>query len=485
MKFNKLSTIAAGIALATSMAVSASSSSISTRVGTADFESGYPTKETMQKMLNEMDFQRATQLYLWGIPLSGVMEFLNASRNDFGLKEGQLSYFFTRAQKQGIITSNFTTPYIIGAWNLDKTGPLVLELPEARIAGMMLGVHQRIQTDLSLLGPDKGKGGKYLMLPPGHEKINPEGYYVIYSTSNMVFVGLRILDPNIEAAAKKIVPNVNTYPYVDGKLGKRIPVVATPEVKWDNLPKDGLEYWKTIHQWLQEESIIEERDRFMVAYLKGLGIEKGKPFKPTAEQKEILLEAAKVGRVMAQSNDYVKRFAEPYWPGTNWKDAVVPAMDQHTEHYDQIDERAAWFWEAITISRGMKSTIPGFGQRYMVTYTDKGNNYLSGEHTYKLNVPADVPATNFWAITLYSEQYRLMIENDAGSPEISSRKQNLKVNEDGSVDVYFGPKPVKGYENNWIQTNPGKGWFPYFRFYGPTERMFDKSWTMGDIELVK
>jgi hypothetical protein len=151
MKHLNLTAIAAGVLLATSISVSASSGNLSTRVGDVEFDSGYPTQETMKKMINEMDFQRATQAFMWGIPLSGVMEFMNAARNDFGLQEGQFSYFFTRAQKQGIITSNFTTPYIIGAWNLDISGPTVVELPEARMAGMLLDVHQRVLSDLSLL----------------------------------------------------------------------------------------------------------------------------------------------------------------------------------------------------------------------------------------------------------------------------------------------------------------------------------------------
>lgn len=166
------------------------------------------------------------------------------------------------------------------------------------------------------------------------------------------------------------------------------------------------------------------------------------------------------------------------------EDAISVSLEQRSENHDELDERAAWFYEAITVSRGMKSTISGFGQRYLVTYQDSDGNWLSGEHTYKLHVPANVPASNFWSTTVYDENNRLMIINDAGSPDISSRK-NLKVNSDGSIDVYYGPKPVKGYENNWVQTNPGEGWFTYFCFYGPTEQMFDKSWTMGDIELVK
>ncbi|EJG1689669.1 DUF1254 domain-containing protein [Vibrio parahaemolyticus] len=473
----------------TSMLLSASvfaqETVVPSRVGDLKFESDFPTQETMKNMLNEMDFQRATQAYLWGIPASSIMEWLNVSRNDFKFEEGQLGFYNTLKQKQGIITANYTTPYVVGTWNLEKTGPLIINLPEAKMAGMLLDVHQRVLSDLSLLGPDKGKGGKYLIVPPSekYKDLNPKGYYVIRPKNNVVFAGLRILEPDVDRVVKQVVPNITTQPYADGKLGRKIPVAQVPEIDWTHIPKDGLEYWKTIHQIIQENP-VEERDRFVMAQLKFLGIEKGKPFNPTEEQKKILLEASKVGRAMAQSNDYTKRFTQPYWKGTNWKDAISVSLDQRSENYDELDERAAWFYEAITVSRGMKSTIPGFGQRYLVTYQDSDGNWLSGEHTYKLHVPANVPASNFWSTTVYDENNRLMIINDAGSPDISSRK-NLKVNSDGSIDVYYGPKPVKGYENNWVQTNPGEGWFTYFRFYGPTEKMFDKSWTMGDIELVK
>ncbi|MDG3397825.1 DUF1254 domain-containing protein, partial [Vibrio parahaemolyticus] len=154
----------------TSMLLSASvfaqETVVPSRVGDLKFESDFPTQETMKNMLNEMDFQRATQAYLWGIPASSIMEWLNVSRNGFKFEEGQMGFFNTLKQKQGIITANFTTPYVIGTWNLEKTGPLIINLPEAKMAGMMLDVHQRVLSDLSLLGPDKGKGGKYLIVPP-------------------------------------------------------------------------------------------------------------------------------------------------------------------------------------------------------------------------------------------------------------------------------------------------------------------------------
>ena len=334
MKLNKLTSIITAAALVSSMAVSANTGKVDSRMGELEFRGGYPTQATMKKAMNEMDYQRATQAYLWSIPLAGVMEWTNASRNELGLKELQPASYFSFEQKKGIITSNFTTPYVALTGSLAETGPLVLEIPEGRMAGMLLDVHQRVLSDLSLLGPDQGKGGKYLIVPPGYEDLNPEGYHVVHSKSNFIFVGLRIITTDIEKAAKQLLPGINTYAYNDGKFGKKMPVVSSPEVDWSSTPKDGMAYWETVHQWLQEEYAVEERDRFMIASLKELGIEKGKPFNPTAEQKEILLQAEQSGRVMAQSNDYTKRFSDAYWPGTYWKDAVSVSLDQRKAHYD-------------------------------------------------------------------------------------------------------------------------------------------------------
>ena len=153
--------------------------------------------------------------------------------------------------------------------------------------------------------------------------------------------------------------------------------------------------------------------------------------------------------------------------------------------YDQLDERAAWFYEAVVVSKAMLTETPGVGQRYLAAYKDGDGEWLSGGNTYMLHVPPNPPAEQFWSVTVYADDSRQMIVNGQGRPDLSSRKEDLVTNDDGSVDVYFGPKAPKGKESNWVQTNPGAGWFVYFRFYAPTEQFFDKSWSLPDIEKVE
>jgi len=225
-----------------------------------------------------------------------------------------------------------------------------------------------------------------------------------------------------------------------------------------------------------------ERDRLILAQLRFLGIEKGKPFKPDERQKKILEEAAVVGEAMAKTNASFKRMEPAFWPGTQWKHALVVSVDQRMPGYDQLDERAAWFYEAVAVSKGMLTETPGVGQRYIAAYSDRDGNWLSGSNTYKLHIPPNPPAKQFWSVTAYDEDTRQMVVTPLGRPDLSSR--NLVKNGDGSVDVYFGPKAPADKEANWVQTIPDKGWFTYLRFYGPTEAFFGKSWVMTDFEKI-
>jgi len=469
---------------ASAQAMAGKMESVDSAIGKLEFDGGYPTRKTTDNLLEQMDLMRATEAYMWGIPAAGMIEWKNAQNNVFKIRDGQLTSYITQKQKQGILTPNFTTPYILTFADLSKTGPLVLTLPKGLMAGMALDVHQRVLADLGVIGPDKGQGGKYLFLPPGHEKIAPEGYFVVQSTSNIVLFGVRLLGQDKAEAVKTLVPQTSTATYNDGKLGESWPVVPAGEQPWSQTPRTGMDYWKTINQLVQED-VVDERDRFMMEHLRFLGIEKGKPFQPDARQKAILEKGAVLGAAMAKANNYAKRFEPPFWKGTHWKHAITVSPSQRAENWDQFDERASWFYEAVTVSKAMLTQTPGVGQRYIVTYQDKDGNWLTGEHTYKLHIPANVPAKQFWSSTVYDEKNRQMIVNDEKSPDIAAGKQGLKTNPDGSVDVYYGPKPVKGFEQNWVQTNPGEGWFTYFRFYAPTEAFFDKSWSLGDIEKVK
>jgi hypothetical protein len=224
----------------------------------------------------------------------------------------------------------------------------------------------------------------------------------------------------------------------------------------------------------------------MFGMLEPLGIQPGKPFNPDARQTKILTEAAKVGELMSRTVAFDKRFAgATVYPDKHWEYAVMFELDQETPTKDrvQFDQRGSWFYEAIGMSVGMQGRVLGFGQVYLESSKDKAGAWLDGGKTYTLRVEPNPPVRQFWSITLYDNVTRGPLVTPQGAADISSRKPELVKNADGSVDVTFGPVRPEGAKN-WIQTTPGKGWFAYFRFYGPTETYFAKSWQLNDFEQV-
>jgi hypothetical protein len=469
--------------LALANAPASAQESRDTRIGKLTFESGYPSNETVQKLYDEMDFQRACQAYLWGIPAVGLNEWRRAHYKVFGGKSGEMLNYFDFAEKLGILTPNYTTPYIATFIDLKETGPFVVEVPAGLIAGMILDNWQRVLADLGVVGPDKGQGGKYLIMPPGYGPVEAKGYYVVQATSRDVLAGFRLLGADKEKEIAKLVPQIKTYRWTVEGTGDAMFARDAGDKKWSQMPPRDMAYWDSLNEVIQRNP-IDERDRLILAQLRFLGVERGQPFKPDTRQTKLLQDGVVVGEAMAKANTSDKRVEPPFWEGTNWKHALVVATDQKALTYDQLDERAAWFYEAVVISKAMLTQTPGVGQRYIASYKDRGGAWLSGSNTYRLHVPANPPAKGFWSVTAYDEDTRQMPVTEQGRPDISSRKTDIVKNSDGSVDVYFGPKAPSGKEANWIQTNASKGWFAYFRFYGPTEPFFDKSWGLPDIEKI-
>jgi hypothetical protein len=457
---------------------------VETRIGKIALESGYPSKESIDKLIDEIDFQRASQAYLWGLPTVGVAEWQKSREQVSKVRNGQLELFLTFDEKLGIMTPNFDTPYFIATADLEKSGPLVIEMPKGLIAGMVMDSWQRSLSDLGVVGPDKGQGGKYLILGPGQADPKATGYFVLQSSTNKVFFGGRLLDPDRERAIREVVPGLRTYSYSQRDNPPKEQVVRAGDAKWSQTPPTGMAYWESLASALANEP-VQERDRFIMAMLKPLGIEKGKPFTPTARQRKILTDAAVTGELMAKANTYTKRFEDAYWPGAHWKDVLAVNTTQREGNIEQLDERGSYYYEGTAISEAMRSTTPGFGQRYMGVYQDRDGGWLTGGSNYRLHVPANPPAKQFWSVTVYDEKNRQMLVNETKRTDVSSRNPAVVKNADGSTDVFVGPTAPKGFENNWVQTKPGEGWFAMFRFYGPTEKLFDKSWVLGDFEKVK
>jgi len=454
-----------------------------TRIGELKFEHGSPTPETVQKLYDEMDFQRASQAYIWGIPAVGLNEWRRAHYNVFGGKSGEMLNYFSFAEKLGILTPNYTTPYIATFIDLKETGPFVVEVPAGLIAGMIMDNWQRVLSDLGVVGPDKGQGGKYLIMPPGYGPVEAPGYFVVQATSRDVFAGFRLLGDDKEKAIAELGPKIKTYTWTVEGTGEKMSSRNAGDKDWSQMPPRGMAYWDSLNELIQRNP-VDERDRLILAQLRFLGIERGQPFKPDTRQTKLLEDGVIVGEAMAKVNTSDKRVEPPFWEGTNWKHALVVSIDQKANTFDQLDERAAWFYEAVAISKAMLTQTPGVGQRYIAAYKDADSKWLNGSNTYKLHVPANPPAKGFWSVTAYDEGSRQMPVTAQGRPDISSRKEDIVKNSDGSIDVYFGPKAPQGKEANWVQTNPNKAWFAYFRFYGPTEAFFDKSWALPDVEKI-
>jgi hypothetical protein len=451
---------------------------VDTRIGklefTHDFANGYPTRETVDKLYNERDFQRACQAYLWAIPAVSFNAWQRGQAS-FGAGNGEIASLLSYDDRLGVLTPNATTPYYLIFADLSP-GPFVIDMPP-NIRGGMSDAWQHAL-------PDTGRSAKYLLIGPGQETpADVAGFEVRRSPTFNVNVGVRITVTHPKEAAA-LLAQLRAYPYAQ-RANPPAPKIVAPEgKKWSGMPPRGMEYWQRLDDVIQHEPIAE-RDIFLYDMLKPLGIEKGKSFKPDARQIKLLTEAALVGEAMARANTFERRFAGMmYRPETHWHYALQLNADNPDKFWNLLDERAAWFYEAVGASPDMAPKHPGPSSAYLSTYTDKSGDWLDGASTYRLHVPANAPAKLFWSVTLYDVATRSLLVNEQKIADRSSRMK-LKTNADNSVDIYCGPTARAGFEANWIPTVAGKSWFAYFRFYEPTEAYFDKSWPLGDFERIK
>jgi len=307
-----------------------------------------------------------------------------------------------------------------------------------------------------------------------------------------------LLEVNVDAdpaKAEVLKKGVRVYPWSQ-RENPPATRYLTPDpdklAKMRPMPR-GMEYWERLAAVIEHEP-VEDRDRFFVAMLRPLGIQRGKRFKPDERQTNILTEAAFVGEAMAKAFAFNKRFdGARYRPDAHWERLMFMDPAQDLADYSQLDERAAFTYEAIAMSKAMVTKTPGVGQAYLASYHDKEGHAFHGAKSYRLHVPPNPPAKQFWSVTLYDVDTRAIIQNKEQIADRSSRQPDLVKNPDGSVDLYFGPAMPKGpsallrigLEKNWIPTVPGKAWFAYFRFYAPLEAYFDTTWPLPDIERVQ
>jgi hypothetical protein len=441
-----------------------------------------PRRDDVELVFDELDHQMACQAYLWSLPLVSYAQWKTQHYEVFGATSSDLVHYVSYRDRLGLITANATTPYILNFFALSETGPLVVELPPGPTAGGMSDFWQREFAVMGEMGPDAGRGGRHVVVPPGQDAPDVgDGWYVQHATGMNIMFGFRTLDPD-PRAAQALVDAVRIYPYAQRESPPPTRVVSPEGRAWSGDQPRGLDYWVRLHDIYQHE-IVDERDRFFMAMLKRLGIQRGKPFQPDERLTGILTRATAAGELMAQANTFAKQFTgSRYWPDRRWDQAIVlDNSAQRGDGYDELLERASWFYEAVSFSEAMKSQTPGAGQAYLGAYTDTDGAWLDGGRHYRLHVPADPPAKLFWSATVYDVWTRCLIDNEQQRGDRGSRDSDLVRNDDGSVDLSFGPTAPAGREANWVETIPGRHWFSYFRLYGPLDSYFDRSWKLGDI----
>ena len=469
-----------------------SPTTISTRIGDLSFTKGgfaggYPTLETIDKLRDELEFQKATQVYIWSVALVSYGEWLKANEETFGAKDGQIVKMNTAAAKQGILTANATTPYAVAFADLTRTGPLVFDVPKGLSAGIINDMWQRGVYDFGMSGPDAGNGVTFLILAPGMQA--PVGYdmskyTIINSPTNVTFLGVRALMPDPDEA-NAFLAKFKIYPYSERENPTIHPIITVDDnTPWGQWQPHGMAYWEALKTIVDRET-FEDRDRFFLAMMQSLGIEKGTPFNPSESQKAILKEAAVLGEAMVKSLTFDKPFSNnDLYKGTHWDQLMVVNYDDRDGDMDQMYRRAAFTWEAVSRGKAYYIKQPGIGQQYRTAYKDGEGNFLEGDKHYTLTMPANPPAKVFWSIVVYDVNSRTLILNEEGRPAVSSRT-GIKENPDGSVTLHFSPTLPDGVDkSNWLQTNPEESWFTYLRFYGPTEAYFDESYPLQDVQLV-
>ena len=458
---------------------------VKTPVGNFEFKNGYPTPAAAGALLDQLKFNRAIEVYLTQIPAVAVIETRRGIR-DFGAKRSnQVVVWETLMDAETLVlTANTETVYGMGFLDLKGDGPTVIEAPP-KMLGAAMDTLQRFLTDVGPLGPDKGEGGKYLFLPPEYKGEVPgggEGYFVVRSPTysvNYFLRGFKVDGKTDRAVA--LMKQIKVYPLARASSPPKMEFLNGSGKAIDTIHSDTITFFEMLAQLVSEEpaEVFTPLERF---HMQAIGIEHGKPFNPDPKAKTLLSEAAHAAAAMARANTYASPDPDTYYykdgkwqyvgdvPYTFIKDGVL-----------QVDRRAYVYYMALGNSPAMMAKNIGVGSYYLWTYKDGAGDFLDGAKSYKLHIPDKVPAKDFWSVLVYDSLSRSELKNGEKFPSVS-KYTDPKVNADGSVDVYFGPEMPKGQEKNWIKTVPGKGWFPIFRFYGPLEPLFEKTWKLPDIE---
>jgi len=500
---------------------------VETRIGTLEFKDGAPSAESAQTVYDTLAFTRALNVY--NNSFRGASAYaLRQGFQSIGARDNDIIIFSKLMNAESLfLTANADTVYYVGTIDLTK-GPMVIEQPSNAL-GTINDMWFSWIIDVGRPGPDRGLGGKYLIVGPGYEGPLPEGgYFVAHSKTNYVLYAMRAFIENgndPQPAVQNIKDNLKIYPYVQGSYGTSIAEALEGKVKlagqpkipatkfiegsnvsFNTIPPSDFGFFEMINANVQAEPATSY-DAELAGQLAAIGIVKGKKFKPDERMKKILSDAAAVGNAAGRALNWRFGLAHPdwaYYPDSHWGNMLFdggayfetppPAFkDGMFKPYPPtgartLDSRTAFYYAYTLDSPAMIMRIPDVGSQYLMNFLDADGNPYDGAKTYKVTLPKGIPARAFWSITLYDNQTRSMLKTPQKSPRAGSQSYPSPAavaSADGATTVYFGPKQPDGVaRGNWIQTDPQKGWFTILRLYSPLPAFFDKSWRPTEIELV-
>lgn len=460
-----------------------------TSSSTYKFERGFPTSDTSEKAYDDADFNRAIEAYRFFYPtVSGAAIFKGNAK--LGLVPNKVFGTLDAQPRHVGFTVNSDTPYAPLFLDLSQ-GPMVVELPPGPLICVAMDFNQLWIADLGLPGPAAGKGDKVVFLPPGYEGGPPAGYRIANSPSNMMLVGIRALPVNGDVpGAFARIKTAKIYP-LNQVAGWSEPtwIDLTPSPQ-DITPlawEDNIQYWRELSEVINSEH-PNPRFHNMYGELAALGIVKGAPFKPDARMTDILEKAAKIANAQMRVASFGDRRPDRIvWPDRKWEWAALRFEDGdfNTANYADLYARDKWFYQAIGASPAMFKRDPTAGSLYWLGLRDSTGATLDGSKTYTLTVPQPVPGKLFWSVTVYDTDTRSQVITDQGKAALRSLFELKNKIGASPIDLCFGPVVPAGHEGEWIKTIPGKGWFVYFRIYGPQSPAFDGSWKPGDFEQAK
>jgi len=457
---------------------------VETRFGSLNFFDGYPDRASVDKLYDNLDFQRAVQAYLLAIP--AVSQAANRNAITSLGPVNTVVPVFHMDSRSIFLTANDNTLY---SWTwLDLTkGPLVLEVPPKSL-GAINDMWYRWVIDLGITGPDKGTGGKYLILPPGYKgDASRKGYVsVVQSPTFNIWLPWRtfVVGDDWKAAVDHVKKYVRVYPPSQAANPPRMQVEDMSGKPFNTVAPADYAFWELLSQVVQQEP-TESLDQIRLGYYAAIGIQKGKPFAPDERMKKILAEAAAVGDATARAIAFRTRGKDAYYyENSAWQLPFIGGYKFQTQPgVLNLDGYIFYYFLATGVTPAMEEKMVGVGSQYAWASRDASGNPLDGAKNYKLRLPQNVPVKDFWSVILYTNQTRSMPQTNQQYPGVGSQTKGLLVNADGSTDVFFGPKAPAGKELNWVQTNPGQGWNTILRLYGPLQPWFDKTWRPGEIEL--